>query len=230
MTEEPRIGIITQARFGSTRLPGKVLREVSRWETLLDIHLERVAKTRQAHCFIVATTEEEESKDIMRIAEAHKFVSYQGSLHDVLDRYYQAALEQSLDVVVRVTSDCPLVDPTLIDILISKFLDGDFDYVSNIDPPSFVDGFDVEVFSFETLKRCWEEAKTPSLREHVTSYVIETDLFRRFNLVNERDESSLRLTVDTPDDFERVVNVIRKYGKNRDHLFYSRVIQEDSEI
>ena len=88
------------------------------------------------------------------------------------------------------------------------------------------------MWRFSHLKRLKDVGKSEDTKafKHVTSYVIETDLFRRFNLVNERDESSLRLTVDTPDDFEKVVNVIRKYGKNRDHLFYSRVIQEDSEI
>jgi spore coat polysaccharide biosynthesis protein SpsF (cytidylyltransferase family) len=199
-------------------------------QTLLDLHLYRLKKIKQADAFIVATTEEEQSSRIIDIAKKHDFSFYQGSLHDVLDRYYQAALLHGLDVIVRVTSDCPLVDPALVDKLILKFREGGYDYVSNVDPPSFIDGFDCEVFSMKTLRKCWEEAKDPALREHVTSYVIETDKFKRFNVAFARDLSKLRLTVDTQNDFDRIAKIVKEHGSDRDYQFYTSLVEHDNEL
>jgi spore coat polysaccharide biosynthesis protein SpsF (cytidylyltransferase family) len=134
----------TQARYGSSRLPGKVLKKIANKE-LLTIHLERTNRSKRIHKLIVATTHEPEADQIVQLALQNKCGVYRGSLTDVLDRYYQAARNEKPDYVVRITSDCPLIDAELIDEIIACCIAGNFDYCSNRNRHSR-DGEDVEVF------------------------------------------------------------------------------------
>ncbi|MEK7173291.1 MAG: glycosyltransferase family protein [Patescibacteria group bacterium] len=209
---------IIQARTGSTRLPKKVLKKVC-GKSLLEHLIERVKRVKHLDKIVVATTTKKEDEAIVKIAQKTKVEYFQGSNEDVLDRYYQAAKKFKADIVVRITGDCPLLDPEIVDTTINLFLKTKCDYVSNTHPPTFPDGMDVEVFSFRALERSWLEAKLISEREHVTLYVRNhPEIFRCGNVLHTKDISSLRLTVDEPSDF-KLIKKIFQHLYPRKHFF-----------
>ncbi|MBI2358467.1 MAG: glycosyltransferase family protein [Deltaproteobacteria bacterium] len=208
---KPAVCAIIQARIGSSRLPGKVLRRID-GKPLLGLMLERSAFARGLDQVIVATTDATADNAIARLCDDLGVSCFRGSENDVLDRYYAAATEFCAEAVVRLTSDCPLIDPAVIDHVVAEFNKGGFDYVSNTAPlPStWPDGMDVEVFSFEALRSAWRQAVKPSDREHVTFYLWKNPTRFRVHRVDcERDLSEYRLTVDYQQDFELVEAVFR---------------------
>lgn len=213
-----RIVAIIQARVGSTRLPGKVLKDICGKPMIWHV-IERVKKAKLVEKVIVATTVKEEDDEIVKIAEQCGVKSFRGSEDDVLDRYYQAAKELGADVIVRVTADCPLIDPLIIDKTIEFFLKGNFSYVSNALKPTFPDGLDVEVFSFEALHKAWEKATKLSEREHVTPYIWKhPEDFKIGNFESGLDFSHLRWTVDKEEDLQFVREVYKRIGKEFFHM------------
>lgn len=233
--EPNEVALITQARVGSTRLPNKVLKEINGL-SLLAIHLKRLKKT-QVGNIIVATTFEESVEQIISIANKENVRYYQGSTEDVLDRYYQAALIDKPEYVVRITSDCPLIDPVLVDAVIDFTIKHKLDYASNTLVERYPDGQDVEVFKFSSLKEAWLNAKLPSEREHVTPYLWKNssymggNLFRSDNFESPFDYSKVRMTVDEPLDFEMIKQVVNSIGINESWESYTKYIMEhDSEI
>lgn len=205
------VGVI-QARLGSTRLPGKVLMEVAGQPMLW--HVVRHARRAATLDRVVVATTTASTDDALAAFCADLGISYsRGSESDVLDRYYQAARSHSAEVVVRITADCPLLDPDVIDRVVSQFTNGSFDYVSNVNPPTFPDGLDTEVFSFAALERTWNEARWQSEREHVTPYLrAHPELFRLDNVSNDEDLSGLRWTVDESADLAFVRAVYEALG------------------
>lgn len=207
------VGII-QARTGSTRLPGKVLLEVA-GRPLLQHVIDRVLATRLIHEVIIATTTKQGDNAISTLAKHAGVGVFRGSEDDVLERYYQAAQACGADVIVRVTSDCPLADPQTLDQVILRFLEAQRqplhpDYVSNNLERSFPLGLDAEVFSFLALQRAHKEARTPYEREHVTPYICEGGArFRLLNLRHPWDLSFHRWTVDTAEDLALVREIYR---------------------
>lgn len=167
---------------------------------------------------IVATTEEPESTAIVEVAEAHGVGVYQGSLNDVLDRFYQAAKPASPDYVVRITSDCPLLDPQLVDNVIKMAVDNDLDYCTNCFEEQYPDGQDVEVMKFSALQKAWNTAKLKSEREHVTPYirnnsnVLGGSLFRAMNYPAPFDMGGIRMTVDEQPDLDAMRVLVDKLG------------------
>jgi spore coat polysaccharide biosynthesis protein SpsF len=205
------IGAIVQARMNSTRLPGKVLLNIN-GRPMLSYLIERVASARCVDQIVVATSTESHDDMISAFCERERILCYQGSLDDVLDRYYQAARELGCDVVVRLTADCPLIDPIVIDTVVGVFKSGQFDFVANTVPPvgTYPDGMDVEVFSFEALERAWKEASKPSDREHVTFYFWKNpELFSTTRHDLDVDLGEYRLTVDYPEDLEVIRSLFR---------------------
>lgn len=196
---------ITQARIGSSRLPGKVLLPLGTG-SLLDVQLARLARAQQLDRLLVATTQEAGSEQICAIAAAHGCDCYQGSLTDVLDRFYQAAKPYAPQWVVRLTSDCPLLDPALVDAVVAAAVAGGYDYYTNTFVEHYPDGQDVEVFRFAALERAWQDARLPSEREHVTPYLrkhsnyLGGSLFTAANHPAPADYGGLRMTVDEPAD------------------------------
>lgn len=221
--------IITQARYGSSRLPGKILKRIA-GKTLLDIHLHRLRRSRLVDEIIVATTLEKEADEIVNIASSNNCSTYQGSMNDVLDRFYNAALNAKADVVVRVTSDCPLNDGVLIDEVLSHFLNNNFDYFSNVNPPTFPDGLDIEVFSFTALEKAWKESFSIKDREHVTPYLRESGKFKTDNFYNSKDESALRMTVDNQEDFDLISALINQLGFEKDWIQYVEYLSNHSNL
>lgn len=225
--------LITQARTGSTRLPGKVLKEIG-GKSLLEIHLNRLEKCKNVSEIIVATTINEEDKIIYENAIEWGFTAFRGSESDVLDRFYQAVKDKKADWIVRVTSDCPLIDSSLVDKVISYVQDNDKDYGSNVLIENFPDGQDVEVFKFSALETAWKNAELLSEREHVTPYIRNNSdykggaLFTAINYPCESDFSKIRMTVDESSDFELIEILVNKLGVKKSYLEYTNYIIENN--
>lgn len=193
---------ILQARVSSSRLPGKVLKPIL-GRPMLRHQIDRVQRAASLDALIVATSVDPSDDPIAALCVDAGVDCFRGSLGDVLDRYYQAARRYQPRIVVRLTGDCPLIDPTLIDRTVEYFRGGAFDIVRTAD--SFAEGLDVEVFGFGILEQAWRAATRPSDREHVTLYMHrQPGLFRIGLYPSDIDLSHLRLTVDEPEDFELV--------------------------
>lgn len=210
-----KIVAVVQARLGSTRLPNKILRKLN-GITLLEFLIQRLKRSKSISKIVIATTDKKTDDVLAGYAKKLGVGCFRGSEEDVLDRTYNAARQHGADVIVRITSDCPLNDPALIDSMVDEFLHADLDYLCNRKPPTYPDGFDIEVFSFKSLEKAWEEAKFRFEREHVTPYISEhEDIFRVKSISYPKDYSHLRLTVDYEEDFELVKQVYEAlYGKN----------------
>ncbi|MDH5543553.1 MAG: glycosyltransferase family protein [Nitrospinota bacterium] len=201
---------IIQARVSSTRLPGKVLKEVL-GKPILAHMVERVLRAAKIDRIVIATSEDKTDDPIAGIANKLGIDCYRGSLEDVLARYYHAAVSANCAHVVRLTGDCPLIDPVIIDEVITFYIDGGYDYASNVVEPTWPDGEDVEVMSFASLEKSFNEAKLPSHREHVTQYILSNrDRFRIGSLKRGEDISSMRWTLDEQADLEFVTRVYRE--------------------
>jgi glutamate-1-semialdehyde aminotransferase/spore coat polysaccharide biosynthesis protein SpsF (cytidylyltransferase family) len=228
---------IIQARCGSTRFPGKVLEKID-GKTLLEIELERLKGCETLDGILVATTGSPADDPIVDLCQKVSVPVFRGSEHDVLDRYYWAAQQVRADVVVRLTSDCPLLDPLVVDRVVSLYLANRnlYQYVANTAPPpgTFPDGMDVEVFSFDSLKEAWQKAQKRSDREHVTFYFWkQPGKFKIFRVEAPQNWSKIRLTVDYPEDLEVVRTLylhFQKSGQNGTLEEISAYIHEHPEL
>jgi spore coat polysaccharide biosynthesis protein SpsF len=207
---------ILQARTSSTRLPGKVLKPIL-GRPMLSLQIERIQRSNKIDKLIVATSNERSDNDIENLCINIQIPCFRGSLDDVLDRFYQTATQNKPGHVVRLTGDCPLIDPEIIDKVINFYFEGDFDYATNsMVPYTFPDGLDVEVFRFTVLEKAWHEAILPSHREHVVPFIRQhPEMFKVGYYKNEVDLSHLRWTVDEPEDFEFVSQIYKElYPQN----------------
>jgi spore coat polysaccharide biosynthesis protein SpsF (cytidylyltransferase family) len=203
---------VIQARMSSSRFPGKVLMPLE-GRPMIGFMLDRVRRARHLDAIVVATSEDPSDDELARCVESLGFACHRGSLNDVLARFEGAARVAGADVVVRLTGDCPLMEPDLIDRVVAHLHDSGADYVSNIAPPTYPDGLDVETFTMAALLRAAAEAVLPSDREHVTPYVRRTENgFRLDNLRGLADLSHLRWTVDYPDDLRFVAALLDAAG------------------
>lgn len=200
---------VIQARVGSTRFPAKVLSPVN-GRPVIEWLIQRVKKSSKISRIILATSDKPGNEPLSVIASSEKIGFFAGSEDDVLDRFYQALKTNAAEknsIVVRITGDCPLMSAEVIDRVISTFSELKADYASNVQPPTFPDGLDVEVFSFANLEKAWKEASEKSDREHVTPYLRNHPDFKRVNIENNRDYSFERWTLDYPDDLKVIQSV-----------------------
>lgn len=232
-----KILAITQARYGSTRLPAKILKEVN-GITLLEIHLRRILQSKMISKLKIATTGEEGSKYIIDVANKVGVEYYQGSVDDVLERFYGTAAPERPDYVVRLTSDCPLIDPTIIDEVIQFAIDNDLDYAKT-DSQYFPDGLDTEVMKFSALEKAYKEADMTSEREHVTPYIWKNgtaegkNIFKTAYLSNKEGNypaQENRITIDEPEDFEVLSILIDKLGIDKSWKTYIDFVNDHEEI
>jgi spore coat polysaccharide biosynthesis protein SpsF len=209
---------IVQARMGSTRLPGKVMMNLI-GKSMLFHELSRIARAKRISSIIVATTTSRSDDCIVDLCKEHDWHYFRGSEPDVLDRYFQCAKQFGADSIIRLTADCPLIEPTIIDRVVEEFTNKspNVDYVSNIIPKrTYPQGLDTEVMSFSALERSWIEDKNPALREHVTQYILRNpDKFKVAGVMNDRDISNLRWTVDTKEDFQLINEIYSFFGHNQ---------------
>jgi len=203
---------IIQTRMGSTRLPGKVLIDIF-GATMLSRVVNRTREAKLLNQIVVATSDNQIDDAVEREADRLGVSSFRGSENDVLDRYYQAAQSFGAEVVVRITSDCPLIDPTIIDMVVSAFLNDNFDYTSNALVRTYPRGLDVEAFSMSALTRAWQQASKPYERVHVTPYIYENpSIFKLLSISDSHNYSNYRWTVDTPEDLEFVRRIYERLG------------------
>lgn len=201
-----RIEAFIQARMGSTRLPGKVLKKIL-GKPLLEFLIERVSCSHEIDDIVVLTSHKTEDDAIVSFCEEKKIHYFRGSEDDVLDRFYQSALQRNVDGIVRITADCPLIDPEVIDQLVHTFRNAypDIDYLSNTLQRTYPRGLDTEVFSVNALQRAFNCARYPEEREHVTLYLYRhPELFDLKNIAHVPTLEKYRWTVDTPEDFALV--------------------------
>lgn len=208
-----KVVAIVQARMGSTRLPKKVMKEVV-GKPMIQLLLERLSRSKGLDQIIVATSTESENDELQTAVESYGYRCVRGSEDDVLSRFYTAAEMVDADVVVRITGDCPLVDPNLVDECIEKFKKNNVDYCSNANPPTYPDGLDVEVFTFSALNKANNIATSSFDREHVTPYLSVDNSFTTGNVSNTEDLSALRWTVDEPEDFQVIKKVFEYFSPN----------------
>lgn len=208
------VGIV-QARMGSTRLPGKVLELIGE-RSLIETLMERLSASRRLDRIVLATSIDGANDPLCEKVTSMGHRVYRGSEKDVLERFYLASKEAGAKTVVRITGDCPLVDPALVDEVIDLYTTAGVDYASNVLPASYPDGLDVEVFSFSALEKAHNEATRPEQREHVTPFIRDSDCFTKANLACEKDLSGHRWTVDESEDLYVVRAIFEHFYPRRD--------------
>ena len=208
-----RVLAIVQARYLSSRLPGKVLKKINN-KTILEILITRLLKSKNISKIIIACSSNIMDKGIIEVSKKLKIDYFVGSEKNVLSRFYFAAKKYKFKNIVRITADCPLIDPSIVDSVVVNFFKKKVNYASNTNPPTFPDGLDVEIFKFQELKNAYKNAKSNYDKEHVTSYVVKNKNIKKFNLKNSQDLSWLRLTLDEKDDFTVIKKVIDNF-KNK---------------
>ena len=206
---------IVQARMGSTRFPNKVMQPIL-GIPMIELLLNRLALAKHVDRIILATSQDTNNQSLVDHVQGLGYEVYQGSEDDVLDRYYQAACIVQPETVVRITGDCPLVDPAIVDRAIDTFQQSKVDYLSNVSPPTYPDGLDVEVFTFQALAQAWELAHQLHEREHVTPYLRESGKFQLLGINHPEDQSDKRWTVDEPEDFEVIKNIFEHFAPRQD--------------
>lgn len=229
---------ITQARYGSTRLPAKILKEVN-GQTLLEIHLKRILQAKTINKLKIATTDEEGSKYIVEVADKVGVEYFKGSVDDVLSRFYGTAESEKPDYVIRLTSDCPLIDPNVIDAVVTFAIEHpEYDYV-HTDAKCFPDGLDTEVMKFSAIEKAYNEANLKSEREHVTPYIWKNGtaeggtIFNTYNYPNPEGEynaDDYRITIDEPEDFEVIKALIENLGIEKGWKEYIDYLLEHKEL
>lgn len=205
-----KVVIINQARMTSTRLPAKVLKQVLS-KPLLEYQIERLQRVKLADQIVIATTTNDTDQPIIDLCDRLSVTSYRGSEDDVLARYHGAAIAHQADAVVRVTSDCPIIDPQVIDQVIRFYLDkhSEYDYVSNCLERTYPRGMDTEIFSFKVLDEAFKQATTQADREHVTPFIYRQPNRYKLGQVNYfENQGDYRWTVDMPEDFELIKKII----------------------
>ena len=207
--------VIVQARMGSTRFPNKVMQPIL-GIPMIELLLNRLALAKHVDRIILATSQDTNNQSLVEHVQDLGYEVYQGSEDDVLDRYYQAACIVQPETVVRITGDCPLVDPAIVDRAIDTFQQSKVDYLSNVSPPTYPDGLDVEVFTFQALAQAWELAHQLHEREHVTPYLRESGKFQLLGINHPEDQSDKRWTVDEPEDFEVIKNIFEHFAPRQD--------------
>ncbi len=211
-----KTAVIIQARMGSTRLPGKALRDIV-GETMLARVVARVRRATLLDQIIIATTIEPADSAIVAECERLGVACFRGSEDDVLDRYYQAALAFDVDTIVRITSDCPLIEPAIIDQVIATFYETDADYASNTLARTFPRGLDIEIFKSSMLQQIWQASAKPYQRNHVTPYIYQNpDLFQLVGVTSDIDYGHHRWTVDTLADWQLVEAIYSHFAPRTD--------------
>jgi glutamate-1-semialdehyde 2,1-aminomutase len=213
---------IVQARMGSTRLPNKVMKPIG-GVPMIELLLTRLAKSKQINQIVLATSTDERDTPLVEHVQKLGYTCVRGSESDVLDRYLVAARQAQADVVVRITGDCPLIDPMLVDQAIAQFKAEGVDYLGNVAPASYPDGLDTEVFTLRALERAGRESQDPFDHEHVTPFLRKPGLFKTGVMLHREDLSGLRWTVDEPADFDVVSKAVAHFAPNI-HFSWTEVL------
>ena len=213
MELKKKVLAIIQARYNSTRFPGKVVKKINN-KTVLEILIKRLSASKHISKIIVACSDNSSDKEIVNVCKKLRINYFIGSENDVLDRFYNAAKKYRASNILRITADCPLIDSNIVDKIIDNFFLKNVDYASNVNPPTFPDGLDAEVFKFAVLKEAYTKTKQLTEREHVTPFIINNKKFKKFNLKNSKNYASLRLVFDEKEDFILIEKIINNFKNN----------------
>lgn len=214
-----KVVCLVQARVGSTRLPGKILKEIC-GKTILHHEIDRLKKCKEIDEIVIATTDKEDDDKIVNEAKKLSVKYFRGSENDVLSRFYYSAKENNADIIVRVTSDCPCIDYEILDKMLiyfkDKYKEKQVDYLSNTIKRTYPRGYDIEIFTFSALEKSYINAEKEYEREHVTPYIYDkTNNFFKLSFENKEDYSKYRVTLDTIEDFIVIKNIFENlYYKN----------------
>ncbi|MBM7615378.1 spore coat polysaccharide biosynthesis protein SpsF [Alkaliphilus hydrothermalis] len=224
-----KVVVIIQARMGSTRLPGKVMKQIA-GKTVLEHVVDRIRQSKLVNEVVIATTIKDDDLAIVKESERLGVSCFRGSEEDVLSRYYYAAKESNAEIVVRITSDCPLIDPAVLDEMLVKFIGlyerREVDYLSNTLQRTFPRGLDAEIFPFEILEKIFNEAKQDYEREHVTPYIYQNpDQFKLVGFKNHHDYSDYRLTLDTEEDLMVITKIYENLCVDDKIVYQDEVIK-----
>lgn len=211
MVKKKELDCFIQARITSKRFPKKVLKKIKK-NTILEIIFKRLSLSKNIRKIVFLIPGNKKNLPLLKylIKKNYKFVC--GSEKNVLSRYYSAANKFQSKYILRVTSDCPFVDSQLIDQMFKMFKRKKINYASNTNPPSFPDGFDIEIFDFKTLKKAFENTSNKSDLEHVTPFLIRNKSLKKFNLKNREDLSNHKLSIDTEEDYKRVKKIFNFFN------------------
>lgn len=216
---------IVQARMSSSRLPEKMMMKLNGIPVIEQV-FRQVSFSKKINQRVLATSVDESDNKLYDWAFSKNIPCIRGSLDDVLDRFYNAAKNMKADIAVRITGDCPLIDPEIIDKTIQMHLENGFDYTSNANPPTFPDGYDVEIVNFSSLEKAWKEAELKSEREHVTPYIKNhKELFNIGNFVSEINYEQYRLTLDNKEDYELISIIHKKFYNESSFIKLNNVIE-----
>ena len=195
-------GCIIQARTGSTRFPKKILNKIDEMHTVLEFLIKQLKNSRKIDKIVIATTCSNDDEKIIELCKQLDLDFFQGDENDLVDRYYKCAKKFNFENIIRITSDCPLMDPYLVDEGIDKFLEEGCDYLTN-STGSFPHGVDFSIFKFSVLEKTWKNARLLSEKEHVIPYMEKNESnFNTIFIKNDNDHSKFRITLDWPDDLE----------------------------
>ncbi len=206
-----KVVALVQARMGSTRLPGKVLKPIV-GKPMIELLLARLSQSSELDEIVVATSKNAKNDELQSVVESLGYRCTRGSEKDVLSRFHESATFVGADIVVRITGDCPLVDSELVDECIKSYKNSNVDYFSNIDPVTYPDGLDIEVISFKSIERANNETDSEFDREHVTPYIRNSNTFSKASMHHTEDLSNQRWTVDEPEDLIVVTNVFEHFS------------------
>ncbi len=214
--KSPKIAVIIQARMASTRLPKKVLMDIKGKPMLWHV-INRLGSSKKLDDVILAIPDTKENDTLETFAKDNKVKYFRGSEEDVLSRCYETAKKFKCDIIVRITSDCPLIDPEVVDLAIKKHLNSNADYTSNVQIRTYPKGMDVEVLNFQALEKAHDETKDSADREHVALYIRKhPSIFKQSNIINDKNLASMRWTVDEKEDLDFVRKIFNKlYQKEK---------------
>lgn len=228
-----KVVVVIQARMGSSRLPGKVLMDLEGKSVIQRVY-ERACRILKIDDVVIATTLDRKDDILVEFCNNYNMKVFRGSETDVLDRYYRAAKQYKADAIVRITGDCPLIDPFEVDKVVDMFLNGSLDYVSNTQPPMLPDGLDASIGSLSAYKKSWKEARLKSEREHVTQYIRKhPEIFKIGSIRYKKDLSHLRWTIDEAQDYDFVLAIYKRLAERKlfGHLAeVLTLIEEDSQL
>ena len=213
MVRKINITAIVQARLNSTRFPNKVIEKIKD-KTILEIIAIRLKQSRLINNIIFAIPDDPNEKLLKKILIKSKLNIFEGSKNDVLDRYYNCAKKNKSDIIVRITGDCPLVDTSIVDSLINTLINDKLDFVSNYSPPTFPDGLDVSVCTYNALRKAWNLSTSKPDREHVMNYFIKKNFFKTKNISYKSNLSAERWTLDWPEDLIVLKKIFNNFKKN----------------
>lgn len=219
--------VIVQARYGSTRLRGKILKNISGRQMLWHV-INRISFSKMIDKIVIATTTNSDDDQTEKFCNDNNFLYYRGAVDDVLSRYYGAAKQFNAGIVIRITSDCPLIDPEILDNMLTRFVsaENEIDYMSNVIHRTFPRGLDIEIFSFNALEKAYNSTKLPFDREHVTPYFYNNPhLFKTMNYQNDVDYSFHRWTVDTDEDFKLIDKIYASLYKPDKIFLFNDVLK-----